>query len=284
MKQFSVRMAMSATAVVTVLATSTVASATESARNVPRRTAPPRSRHKTSCQKTIDLFQYMAPQLGVAMTGGNATLGQGGALGGLCGSIVVEWTCQLALSFHSAKWIRSLGTIVTGAHSSDYPTKSQLLGLPQLDASIGLFKGIPLPVTNVGGVDLLVTATYLPSFNSGTVKVTEPSGSLKLGVGARLGIIQESILFPGIAVTYLHRDLPTVNMACDVPRMTDTLRVSGLDVHTGRMASRRQQESPIIPVWPPWHRGRSLYVHMGRSPLWWHRRPRRRVPSPCDRA
>src|SRR5687768_18526669 len=36
-----------------------------------------------ACQKAIDLFQYMAPQLGVAITGGNATLGQGGTLGGL---------------------------------------------------------------------------------------------------------------------------------------------------------------------------------------------------------
>ena len=36
-----------------------------------------------ACQKAIDLFQYMAPQLGAAITGGNATLGQGGSLGGL---------------------------------------------------------------------------------------------------------------------------------------------------------------------------------------------------------
>src|SRR6476659_4826677 len=36
-----------------------------------------------ACQKAIDLFQYMAPQLGVAITGGNATLGRGGTLGGL---------------------------------------------------------------------------------------------------------------------------------------------------------------------------------------------------------
>src|SRR5205823_2689698 len=36
-----------------------------------------------ACQQAIDLFQYMAPQLGAAITGGNATLGQGGTLGGL---------------------------------------------------------------------------------------------------------------------------------------------------------------------------------------------------------
>ena len=36
-----------------------------------------------ACQKAIDLFKYMAPQLGTSITGGNATLGQGGSLGGL---------------------------------------------------------------------------------------------------------------------------------------------------------------------------------------------------------
>src|SRR5215212_2514924 len=36
-----------------------------------------------ACQKAIDLFNYMAPQLGISITGGNATLGKGGTLGGL---------------------------------------------------------------------------------------------------------------------------------------------------------------------------------------------------------
>src|SRR5450759_4662060 len=36
-----------------------------------------------ACQMAIDLFKYMAPQLGTSITGGNATLGQGSSLGGL---------------------------------------------------------------------------------------------------------------------------------------------------------------------------------------------------------
>src|SRR5678815_1661452 len=35
------------------------------------------------CQQAYDLFQFMAPQLGISLAGGNATLGQGGTLGGL---------------------------------------------------------------------------------------------------------------------------------------------------------------------------------------------------------
>src|SRR2546423_11982148 len=36
-----------------------------------------------ACQKAIDVFQYLAPQLATSVAGGNATLGQAGSLGGL---------------------------------------------------------------------------------------------------------------------------------------------------------------------------------------------------------
>src|SRR5918912_2035211 len=36
-----------------------------------------------ACQKVVDLYRYMNVQLGTSVAGGNATLGQGGSLGGL---------------------------------------------------------------------------------------------------------------------------------------------------------------------------------------------------------
>src|SRR5688500_8191787 len=36
-----------------------------------------------ACQKAIDIFAFMTPQLGIGLVGGNATLGTGGALGGV---------------------------------------------------------------------------------------------------------------------------------------------------------------------------------------------------------
>src|SRR4051794_6844828 len=41
------------------------------------------------CLQSKDLFQLLAPQLGISITGGNTTLGQGGTLGGL-GHFAVE--------------------------------------------------------------------------------------------------------------------------------------------------------------------------------------------------
>ena len=36
-----------------------------------------------ACQKGVDIFNLLAPQLGASLAGGNAVLGQSGALGGL---------------------------------------------------------------------------------------------------------------------------------------------------------------------------------------------------------
>jgi len=180
-----------------------------------------------ACQKAIDLFQYLAPQLGISITGGNATLGQGGTLGGLG-----HFTVGLRLNAvqGSLPQVNGVTPVVTGATSSRYGTSDQIIGLPTADLAIGLFKGIPLALTNVGGVDLLVSAAYLPEFDGQGVSVRVPSGSLKLGFGARVGLLQESLIVPGVAVTYLRRDLPTTNITAATGG--DTLYVSDLSLKT----------------------------------------------------
>ena len=182
-----------------------------------------------ACQKAIDLFQYMAPQLGTSITGGNATLGQGSSLGGL-GHFSVGLRVNAVQG--SLPQVQDAGVrpVVTGARVSNFDTKTQFIPMPTADVAIGIFKGIPLGITNVGGIDVLVSAAYLPEFNSSGVSVTVPSGSLKLGYGARVGIFQESLLVPGIAVSYLRRDQPTVSIAAN--SSGDSLFVNNLSLKT----------------------------------------------------
>lgn len=180
-----------------------------------------------ACQKTIDVFQYLAPQLGVIIAGGNATLGVGGTIGGF-GRIYLSGRANLVSA--DIPRVDQVPASTSGAHSDQYPTQSQFAGVPQADAAIGIFRGIPLGVTNVGGLDLLLNASYLPSFSAAGVDITVPHGSLSFGGGARLGIIQESILFPGISATYLRRSLPTVDIGA--VSGNDTLRVDGVDIKT----------------------------------------------------
>jgi hypothetical protein len=180
-----------------------------------------------ACQKAIDLFQYMAPQLGTSITGGNATLGQGGNLGGL-GHFSLGFRVNAVQG--SLPQVQNTSVAVTGAQSTQFETKTQILPMPTADLAIGIFKGLPLAITNVGGVDLLVSAAYLPEFNNSGVSVKVPNGSLKLGYGARVGILQESLLVPGVSVSYLVRDLPTVNIAANSG--SDSLYVNSLSLKT----------------------------------------------------
>src|SRR3712207_26407 len=136
-----------------------------------------------------DVFQYMAPQLGLAIVGGSPTLGSAGTLGGL-GHFSVGVRGN-ALAGHVPQ-VDQFQTSCTGAQSRTLPTSEQYLGLPGVDAAIGVFKGLPLGLTNVGGVDLLFSASYIPEFKGDGVDVTVPDGSLKIGYGARVGLLQES--------------------------------------------------------------------------------------------
>ena len=181
-----------------------------------------------ACQKAIDLFKYMAPQLGTSITGGNATLGQGGNLGGL-GHF--SFGLRVNAVQGSLPQIQNISLSTNGATNTPaIDTKSQLVPMPTADLAVGIFKGLPLAITNVGGIDLLVSAAYLPEFNGSGVSVKVPNGSLKLGYGARVGILQESLLVPGISVSYLVRDLPTVNIAGNSGG--DSLYVNNLSLKT----------------------------------------------------
>ena len=181
-----------------------------------------------ACQKAIDLFQYMAPQLGTAITGGNATLGQGGSLGGL-GHFSVGLRINAVQG--SLPQIQNVTPAVTGATSTRFDTKTQIIPMPTADLAIGIFKGLPLAITNVGGIDLLLSAAYLPEFDGNGVSVRVPDGSLKIGYGARVGILQESLLVPGVSVSYLQRDLPTVNITGSNSN-NDSLYVNNLSLKT----------------------------------------------------
>ena len=185
-----------------------------------------------ACQKAVDLFKYMAPQLGVSLTGGNALLGTGSTVGGLGHA---KFEVRVNGLWGSVPNVQNPAPTAGPYQQSTYTTKTQVLGLPAVAGEIGLFKGLSLPLTKVGGIDALVTATYIPDFNNANVSVKATGGNLKWGYGARLGLLEESLLVPGVSVTWLRRDLPTIDIAGTAPTgsgTTTTLQVNGLTEQT----------------------------------------------------
>ncbi len=180
-----------------------------------------------ACQKAVDVFNFLAPQLGASIAGGSAVLGQTGALGGfphfsiglrmngLRGALPQPQNVALALG---------------GRQPTAFVTEGQWVGLPTAEAAVGVFKGLPLGLTNVGGVDVIVSASYLPNVEDDDFGVRTSGGGLQLGYGARLGILQETAIVPGVSATYLRRELPTTNIIARVDR--DSILVDDVDART----------------------------------------------------
>jgi len=165
-----------------------------------------------ACRKSQDIFNFLTPQISTALVGGSTTLGQGGVLGGF-----PHFALALRASAvnGTVPTVKDVSFSTTGEKATAYPGKDQYVPMASIDGSLGLFKGFPMGVTRVGGLDLLMTATYIPkpSNSSGDVQFDLPGGSTKLGYGVRVGLLQESILVPGVSFSYVKRDLPTLSVS-----------------------------------------------------------------------
>lgn len=185
-----------------------------------------------ACNVAIDLFHYMTPQLGIALTGGNMILGQGGTNGGLRHSSVGARVNLVAGSIPELQAPSETGATARSS-LNPYPTKDQYLGLPFVDASIGLYKGFPLGFTSVGGVDVLLSAAYVPtvdiSTSTGGISI-EPDTPFKIGYGVRVGLLEETVLVPGVSISFMLRDLPTTTLIATTGN--DSLGVTDLSLKT----------------------------------------------------
>lgn len=158
-----------------------------------------------ACQKAIDLFRYLAPQLGTIVAGGNPTQGLTGTLGG-----PGHFSFGIRANGLNGS-IPEIDRVVPntrGARVDAYPIDEQLVGFATADLGVGVFKG--MASSGFGALDVLVSASYLPEYSNPSVEVSEPSGGFKFGLGAKVGLLRETSARPGIAVSYLVRQLPTV--------------------------------------------------------------------------
>ncbi len=190
------------------------------------------------CRKANDLFRFLVPQVGVAVAGGNPILGEGGTMGG-------PGKRAISLRVVGVEGYLPKNTVPLNlngpAVASDFGATRTVVPLPAVDAAIGISRGIPVGLTNVGGVDLLLGATMLPSVSQGDLQV-KPKGAagVAFSYGVRIGALQESALFPGISASYQVRKLPKVDFGYTPGN--DTISVAGTSVKSNALrviASKR---------------------------------------------
>jgi len=171
--------------------------------NFPERVA------EDACQKSQDLFNLLAPQLAATLAGGNLVLGQSSTLGG-------PGHFSLGLRVNAVRGTVPqfddimLGT--NGAQRSRIGVDRRYVGYPVADAAVGIFKGVPLGITNAGGIDVLLNATYVPAYDNDDFSIRSSGGGVRIGYGARVGVLQETTFVPGVSVSVMRREVPTTTV------------------------------------------------------------------------
>ena len=180
-----------------------------------------------ACQKAVDLFRFLSPQVGIALAGGNTVLGEGGTLGGP-GKASFTVRATVVDGFVPANDVN----IVTNgtAVSSNFGAQRAPIPMPTADVATGLYQGKPVGLTNVGGIDLLLGVTYIPDVNKDVLSIKSKGSGFALSYGVRVGIVQESAAMPGISVSYRSRKLP--NTTIRYTSNNDSLTINGAQVDT----------------------------------------------------
>jgi hypothetical protein len=162
-----------------------------------------------ACQKAIDLFRYFNPQVGTLVQGGNATVGHGGTLRFARIAAGIRVTGMRA----GVPELDGPGVAIGPPVQSSYEVKTKWAALPSADLAVGLFEGIPLGLARVASIEALGTAFIVPDVRHGGVRLDASGARFRLGYGARVGIIQESLFTPALVLTWMRRETPDIELS-----------------------------------------------------------------------
>jgi hypothetical protein len=158
------------------------------------------------CAQVVNSFATMQPGVGIAFSGGNPVLGTGSTLGtrlGLIPRVSISARANLALAEMPQLFDKYSAAFGEGEQLQPMPRTGVPLGSLQADLSVGVFNGLPL---GLGAVDLLGSVSFVP-------KVTDIGLSesiMNLGGGARIGILKQGIIMPGLSVSGMYRRMGTI--------------------------------------------------------------------------
>ncbi|HLM67629.1 MAG TPA: hypothetical protein VK358_08890, partial [Longimicrobium sp.] len=143
------------------------------------------------------------PQLGILLAGGNPTLGTASTGGVRLGLIPrVSLTARVNVVAARLPDIRE----VEGGEADQFRVPAPAVGA---NLSVGLTQGFSVApmIGGFGAIDLLGSVSVLP------LSLLEDFGdnAFSWGAGARVGLIRESFVTPGVSVSLMYRDLGEVS-------------------------------------------------------------------------
>jgi hypothetical protein len=160
------------------------------------------SRAQNICTAAVDGTRYFHPVAGILISGGNPVLGSGGTLGGLGHFSVSVRANAVRVVLPQLDYTGASDTVQSG--------DTTFVPAPSFDAAVGLFRGFGpglLSVDALASVQLLPT-DQIDNFHLDPDATTIGGVGLGLGFGARIGLLNENLLAPGVSISVMRRSIP----------------------------------------------------------------------------
>lgn len=168
------------------------------------------------CGQVASTLSNVQPSVGIAFSGGAHTLGSYSTIGRRLGLLPrISVTARVNGAFADVPDI--LGgdfapTVTDGGTVAGMPTAGIPVMSVQGDVVIGLFNGFSFgpAVGGVGAVDLLGSLSVIPSIQQVEDAIGLDESILNYGIGARVGILQQGLVMPGVAFSAMYRNMGEV--------------------------------------------------------------------------
>ena len=185
-----------------------------------------------ACRKAQDLAYAVGIQLADESSTGNAIIGDVNAMGATGKAAVSVRVTGMPGDGARLEGVpvRTDGADNASTFSADRSTETAI----SIDGVVGAWHGAPLGKLRFGGVDVLGSVVLTPNTNRGNL--TFAGRPAFLGMGVRLGLIEESRLVPAVSLTSMIR--VAKRFSVDVPALpTDSGGFVKLKLERGDISS-----------------------------------------------
>lgn len=158
------------------------------------------------CGQVVQVMTAVQPTVGIGFSGGAHTLGTASTIGRRLGVPRISATARVNVALADAPDLLHGYTPTFDESGVLRPMGTVSVPVPafQADATLGILNGLSTgALPGFGAVDLLGSVSFVPTVSR--IGMTDPI--VNVGGGARLGLLRQGLLVPGISVSAMYRTM-----------------------------------------------------------------------------